>query len=123
MGASAAVNLSYIGTGPAKSGQVIADNEGGAKAKTLYGYGTIVSGSDATTVTVNFIDGTETLPAVPALVSVFRRGDSGDSATASIINTIALLPSAVDNTKFVVNYPTVTTSGVKLSFGAIIAFS
>lgn len=61
MGASAAVNLSYIGQGPSGGGQRIADQTSGPKAKTLYGVGTLLSGSDATTAAVNFIDGTQSL--------------------------------------------------------------
>jgi hypothetical protein len=123
MGASAAVNLSYIGNGPSASNQVLSDGTPGPKSKTLYGYGTIVSGSDATTVQINFIDGTSVLKSVPAFVNVFRAGNSGDSAAAGVLSTLQLVPSAVDNAKFVINYPTVTTSGVTLSFGVVIGFS
>lgn len=61
MGASAAVNLSYLGNGPSGGGQIIADQTSGPKAKTLYAVGTLLSGNDATTAAVNFIDGTQSL--------------------------------------------------------------
>src|SRR5271166_3405532 len=61
MGASAQVNLSYIGNGPTGSGQIISDATPGVKSKTLYGYGTLVSGSDATTAPVGFVDGVASL--------------------------------------------------------------
>jgi hypothetical protein len=57
MGASAAITLKYVGQGPSGDGQIIADQTSGPKSKTLYGYGTLVSGSDATTAAVNFVDG------------------------------------------------------------------
>jgi hypothetical protein len=127
MGASAAVNLSYIGQGPSASGQIIADSTSGPKAKTLYGYGTIVSGSDAVSVVVNFIDGTSTLAKTPVWVNLFYAGNSSDSSTAAALfqsGTNKLSLGAISGaSSFVVNYPTVTTSGVSISFGAVIAFS
>ena len=212
MGASAAVNLKYIGTGPTAQGQIISDIQGGPRSKTLYGYGTIVSGSDATTCPINFIDGTQTLgqsftiplsqvkvnattstyadyyspgpdtrilvgdtvavtgftnsgnnvtnlsvssvfsdhftasnsgvvaevnPAatatdsqggLPVWVDLFYAANASDSATAAALfakgGTAGYLePSSLKTTGFIANYPTVTTSGVTISFGCIIAFS
>jgi hypothetical protein len=212
MGASAQVNLSYIGQ-PATSalgGQIIADQNGGPLAKTLYGYGTILSGSTATSVAVGFIDGTQTfgntfvLPltqvkvdattstyadyysfgpitriavgdvvavtgftnsgnnvtnltvssvngsyfaasnsgvvaevnsaatavdtkgALPVWVNLFYAGNGSDSSTAAALfqtGTNKLSLGAVTTTGFTIYYPTVTTSAVTISFGAIIAFS
>lgn len=127
MAASAAVNLSYIGNGPTASNQVISDGTPGAKGKSLYAYGTIVSGSDATGVVVNFIDGTSVLKAVPVWVNLFYAGNSADSSTAAALfaagtNKLSLAKVNGAST-FTVNYPTVTTSGVTISFGAVIAFS
>ena len=209
MGASAAVNLSYIG--PSVTGGNILANEGsGPQARTLYGYGTIVSGSNATSVAVNFIDGTQTLgktivlplskvavnattstyadyyspnavtqikvgdtvsvvgftnsgnnvtnlavsqvftdhftasnsgvvaetnssatatdqtSALPVWVNLFYAGNATDSSTAAALfqtGTNKLSLGAVTTTGFQINYPTVTTSGVTISFGAIVAFS
>ena len=213
MGASAAITLSYIGQGPSGQGQIIADQTSGPKSKTLYGYGTLVSGSDATTATVNFIDGTQTLgttivlplqsveaaqtykgavntalyhsvgadsalavgdtvviagfgtaannqtaavvtvveanrfgvvnstavaetnPAAtasdskggtPVWVQVFYSGVSGSSTTADALfqsGTNKFTASAVSNKTFLLNYPTVTTAGVTINFGCVIAFS
>ena len=214
MGASAAITLSYVGNGPSGGQQIIADQTSGPKAKTLYGYGTLVSGSDATTAPVYFIDGTqsmaktivlqaqsvdapvtylgtanvafyhsvqgdgqiavgdtvtiagfstsannttgtvlyvvtgaigisnsssvaETNPAatiscskggVPVWVNVFYAGNpaSGDSSTAAVAfanGTNKFTASAVTAKGFTLNYPTVTTSGVTIAFGAVIAFS
>lgn len=61
MGASALIKLNYIGNGPTGSGQIIADQTSAPKGKTLYGYGTLVSGSDATTAAVGFVDGVASL--------------------------------------------------------------
>ena len=212
MGASAAINLSYVGQGPSGGGQIIADQTSGPKSKSLYAYGQLVSGSDATTATVNFIDGTQSLgqvivtslqsvaapvtlngvanqafyagnkgasafqvgqsaviagfatsannvtatvnvvtatgfyvtnassvaetnPAatasvtvggVPIFVNVFYSGISAGSTTADalfVLGTNHFQASLVDSKKFVLNYPTVTTSGVAINFGAVIAFS
>ena len=214
MGASAAINLSYVGQGPSGGGQIIADQTSGPKAKTLYGYGTLVSGSDATTAQVNWIDGTqsmgqtivlpvqsveaaqtykgvantalyhsvfadgalttadsviiagfttaannqataqavtfvennrfgianstavaETNPAAtatlnrggtPIWVQTFYSGISAGSTTADalfVLGTNHFQPSLVDSKKFVLNYPTVTTSGVTINFGVVVAFS
>lgn len=212
MGASAAVNLSYIGAGPTAGQQIIADVNSGPRGKTLYGYGTIVSGSDATTVRVNYIDGVQTLgsaftigltrvavnattstyadyysngpvsrmrvgdtvgvvgftnsgnnvtnlavsqvftdhfsasnsgvvaetnnaatvtdatAATPTWVNLFYAGNPADSSTAAALFAKAGTAgyfgiSNVNSTGFTVNYPTVTTSGVTISFGAVLAFS
>lgn len=215
MGASAAINLKYVGNGPSGGSQTISDITGGPKAKTLYGYGTLVSGSDATTAPVNFIDGVqklgkplllslqsveapatyqgvaniawyhsvqadsqfavgdkpiiagftnsgnnlaagsevaisfvradaigivnassvaETNPAataslnkggVPVWVEVFPSGIAGSSTADAlfVLGTNHFQASLVTNTGFVLNYPTVTTSGVTINFGAVIAFS
>src|SRR5712691_483674 len=213
MGASAAINLSYVGQGPSGGGQIIADQTSGPKSKSLYGYGTLVAGSDATTATVNFIDGTQSLgkqvvlslqsvdapityqgtantafyhsvfadsqltvgqsltiagftnagnnvtatvtfvlndrfgvtnsgsvaetnPAatavwtiggVPVWITAFYAGNSaGASTTADALfasGTNRFTASAVSATKWVLNYPTVTTSGVTINFGCVVAFS
>ena len=212
MGASAAITLSYIGNGATAGGQAIADQTSGPKAKTLYAYGTLVSGSDATTAAVNFIDGTQgfgqtvrlsvqsvaapvtlagvanqafyasvsgvnslatgqsvtisgfatsannvtatvntltstgfyvtnssavaetnaagtavqTKSGIPAWVNVFYSAKSTDSSTAAGVfatGTNHFQASAVTATGFTLNYPTVTTSGVTIGFGAVIAFS
>ena len=214
MGASASINLKYVGQGPSGGGQIIADQTSGPKAKTLYAYGTLVSGSNATTAPVNFIDGVQSLgktfvlplwkvavnattstyadyysvgadsqiavgdtvavagftnsgnnvtnlsvskvfgdhftasnsgvvaetnPAatasdtqggLPVWVDVFYAGNPGglDSSTAAALFAMGgtagyLEPSSVTTTGFTLNYPTVTTSGVTIQFGAVIAFS
>lgn len=212
MGASAQVDLSYIGQGPTGAGQLIADQTSGPKAKTLYGYGTIISGSNATSVQIAYIDGVQTLgktivlslqsvtaaatingvanqaiyssvqgdgqvkvndslvvagftnsgnngtftvnavsstgiqvtnsgavaetnPAgvgtdtqggLPVWVDLFYAGNANDSSTAAALfqtGTNKMYLGAVTTTGFEIYYPTVTTSGVTISFGAIIAFS
>lgn len=209
MGASAAINLSYIGNGPSGAGQIISDATPGPKSKTLYGYGTLVSGSDATTAAVNFVDGVASLGktivipinsvdasdgtnsvyhsvgadsafqngdlvtvlgcsvgannvsgvvvskvgsdrfsainstgtaesgllqasarvnrgGTPAWVNVFYAAASTDSSTAAgVFATGAghFQATSVTSTGFTLNYPTVTTAGVTLNFGCVIAFS
>ena len=209
MGASALIKLSYLGNGPSGSGQIISDATPGPKSKTLYGYGTLISGSDATTAAVGFVDGVATLGqtivipiwqvdasdgtnsvyhsvgadsslgngdlvtvlgcsvaannvtaavvsnvgsdrfsavnasgtaetgltqasakvnrgGIPAWVNVFYAAASTDSSTAAgVFATGAghFQASAVTATGFTLNYPTVTTSGVTINFGCVIAFS
>lgn len=210
MGASAQVNLSYIGQGPAAGGEIIADQTSGPKSKTLYGYGTIISGSNATSVAIGYIDGvqimgktivlpltsvavdattstyadyytngaatqikvgdtvavagftnsgnnvtnlsvskvftngfvasnsgvvaetnpsatvTDTVGALPVFVDLFYAGNATDSSTARALfqtGAAALSLGSVTTTGFQINYPTVTTSGVTISFGCIIGLS
>lgn len=62
--AAPAINLSYIGQGPKSSGQLIADQTSGPKAKTLYAFGVATNGNTTTAANsapVNFIDGVQTL--------------------------------------------------------------
>lgn len=211
--AHSVVNLTYIGqpSNPA-SGQAIADQTSGPKAKTLYAVGTIVNGSSTfsteTATTVNFIDGVQTFgrvsvlqfqsvtaPAtingtantavyssvgpdinvpvgvsitfagfansgnngtftvtavnstsisvvnsssvaetnpsatgtytvggIPVWVDVFYAGASTDSSTTATASN-NFYPSNIVGTGFQLNHNSFTTTGVTVTFGAIIAFS
>lgn len=90
-------NASYLGTGPAATGQIIAQQgESGSRAKTLYGTATVTGDAASSTFDVNFIDGTAVLAAAPTGVICVR---SGGAAT----NTISVLAvESITTTKFTV---------------------
>lgn len=126
--AQAVVNLKYIGQGPSGSGQVFAGNDPGPASKTLYAYGTLVASSGTfcteTAATVNFIDGTATLPKIPTLVDVFVAGNSGDSAGAvAAMGAGTVWASGVSSTGFTMNHASIVTTAAVVTIGAIIAFS
>ncbi len=54
-----AVNLSYIGAGPAATGTITSNYQGGPQGKTLLGMGTATLDGAATTFTVNWLDGVQ----------------------------------------------------------------
>lgn len=121
-------NLSYIGQGPSGSGQIIAEQTSGPKAKTLYGYGVLKAASTlGTTITssnVGWVDGVQslgntivtTLQSVAAPVTLngvanqaFYAGNKG--ATAFIVGdsaTIAGFATSANNVTATVNVVTST---------------
>lgn len=89
-------NAVYSGTGPAKTGQVIAGLETGDRARMLVGTATVTGDGASSTFDVNFVDGTEVLPFTPSGVICVR---SGGAAT----NTISVLAvESITATKFTV---------------------
>ena len=79
-------NVAWQGNGPTETGQIVAQSGlAGAAAQSLFGLATVTTGDAATaTVTINFIDGTKTLPFTPSAVKVQRVGGAGT-------NTITVL--------------------------------
>lgn len=93
--AISAVALSYSGQGPTASGQVLATADGGPQAQDFEGFGTATLDGSATSFTVNFIDGTATLPFTPSAVLVSVCG--GTQPAAAVVSAIA---DAISNTGF-----------------------
>ena len=81
-----AASVVWQGSVPAETGQIIVQSGlGGDASRTLFGLATVTTGDNSTaTVTINFIDGTKTLPFTPSSVWVFRVGGAGT-------NTITVL--------------------------------
>ena len=63
-----AVNGTYITAGPVASGQVLAGNEQTALRDAYQGTATFVLDGATSSATLNFIDGTKTLPFTPTAV-------------------------------------------------------
>lgn len=79
--AIATVSASYIGTGPTASGQILALGPGGLKELAYIGTATFTGDGASTTATLNYIDGTASLPFTPSAILAVR---SGGAATASV---------------------------------------
>lgn len=78
------VNLTYLGTAPTKTGQVLASELRGNDSRTLYATATYTGDSSTSTATLNYIDGTEFLSFTPSAI-LFSR--SGGSATGTVVPT------------------------------------
>ena len=82
-----AVNASYEGTAPTKSGQIAVTGGKGVQDTAYVGYADITLDGTLKTGTVNFIDGTETLPFTPSAVIAtanFLTGTGGIAQAISI---------------------------------------
>jgi hypothetical protein len=97
LGVITAGNASYSGTGPAKTGQILAQSGlSGDATRLLFGTATVTGDGASSTFDVNFIDGTEVLPFTPSAVICTR---TGGAAT----NTISVLAvESITTTKFTV---------------------
>ena len=85
--AIATVNVTWLGLGPTKTGQILSDSEQrGDEAQKLYGYATYTGegAQGASTAVLNYIDGTQALIFAPTAI-LFSR--AGGSATATIVPT------------------------------------
>ena len=96
-------NVVWQGNGPTETGQIVAQAAlAGAAAQTLFGLATVATGDAATaTCTVNFIDGTKTLPFTPSAVKIQRVGGTGTNtitvlAVESITNKEAVLRASTN---------------------------
>lgn len=79
-----AVNITWLGTGPTVTGEVLAQASlGGDFARTLVGTFTQVLDGSLTVGNVNFIDGTASLPFTPSALVCYRTGGTGLSTIAS----------------------------------------
>ncbi len=89
------VNAVYSGTGPAKSGQILANANPGPGSRALEGICTATGDGASATFDCNFIDGTEVLPFTPLGMFCQR---SGGAATS----TIGIVSCVATATKFTV---------------------
>lgn len=95
-----APNASYVGTGPAETGQILANVFGGSFGRMICGTAQAVLDGSLTAFDVNWIDGTKTISWTPSVVFVTRIPGAATDATASIVPTSV---SVIDTTKFTVN--------------------
>lgn len=126
-----AVNMSYVGQGPAANGEYIAaSNESGPASKYLVGYGTATLDGASTSFTANFVDGTVTpfgtwtgsgagqsfTAAKPAIIDGYRlaAGLSGTADTAAA--SVTAVVSAVSTTGCTITISGADTNGHTLSF-------
>lgn len=83
-----AVNASFSGNGYTASGQILAaPGAGGPQAQDMEFFGTAVLDGTLTAFTFNFIDGTATLPFIPAAAFVSVCG--GTQPAAAVVSAIA----------------------------------
>jgi hypothetical protein len=109
-----AVNASYFNQGPVASGQILAD--GGSKAELVYVFlATAILDGSSTSFTLNFIDGTNTLPFTPRGVTIAITG-----GTQAGVTVPAVLVSAITNTGCTVNLSGAGTSANTLTFAGFI---
>lgn len=97
LGVITTANAVYSGTGPAKSGQIVAQaGLAGDATRLLFASATVTGDGASSVFDVNFVDGTEVLPFTPTAVIAVR---TGGAAT----NTISVLATeAISATKFTV---------------------
>lgn len=82
-----AANVSYSGTGPTASGQVLADRgDAGNFCRTLVGTATFVLDGSLTTATLNYIDGTASLGYNPAAILFCKTGGTASIVVNSIVD-------------------------------------
>ena len=105
------VNAVYSGTGPAKSGQIIASLLSGDGSRALEGACTATGDAASSTFLCNWIDGTEVLPFTPSGMLCQRSG----GAATSTIQVTSCVPT--DTTKF-----TVTADGTINAATFIVSF-
>ncbi len=82
---SNAITVAYEGTAPTKSGQIVVEGGKGVDLTAYRGVATITLDGTGTTGTVDFIDGTETLPFTPsAVLANIQEGTSTDGLTLTV---------------------------------------
>jgi len=79
--AIAAANGVYLTGGPTASGQILAPNELSNLENAYIGTATFILDGTLTSATLNFIDGTKTLPFTPSAISVEVVGGTQNAAT------------------------------------------
>lgn len=89
------VNAVWLGTGPTKSGQILAEIQSGSASRALEGYATATGDASTSTFTVNFIDGTELLSFTPAMILCGRVG----GAATGTIQVVSCVPTVGSETK------------------------
>lgn len=82
-----AVNASYFSQGPTQSGQVLANIDASVAGTILDYFATATLDGASTSFTLNFIDGTKTLRAVPRAVTADVVGGTQAAAVALGIAT------------------------------------
>lgn len=112
LGVITTVNAVYSGSGPAKTGQIVAQaGLAGDATRLLFGTATATGDGASAAFDVNFIDGTEVLPFTPTAVLCTRTGGAA-TGTISVVAT-----GSITATKF-----TVTTSANVNAATFIISF-
>lgn len=82
----AAANIVYSGTGPSKTGQVIASRaDAGNAARILFGTVTHTGDAASATAVINYIDGTQALGFVPSAILASRTGGAA-TGTISVVS-------------------------------------
>lgn len=92
----------------------------------VFNTGFIASNSGVVAETNPAATVTDVQGGTPAMVSVWYAGSAGDSTTAAASyagGTNFLAPSNLSNTGFTLNHNSLVTTGVTITFGALIAFS
>lgn len=98
--AIAAQNAAYLNLGPSFTGQVLAPNENTGLENCYIGTATFTLDGTLTAATLNFIDGTQTLPFVPAGVTAEVVG--GTQTATAVIGVVST--NVPTNTGVVINF-------------------
>lgn len=109
-----AANATYVNQGPTKSGQILAGNGLSEAEVALVFTASVILDGSTTSFTVNFIDGTQTLPYIPSAVLIGITGGTQAAATVQGINV-----SAITATGFTVN---ISAAGTNLNTLKIAGF-
>ena len=113
-----AASVTYLGTGPTATLQILADSEmRGPEAQKLYGYATFVGDAQASTsATLNYIDGTAALAFTP---TAFLFSRCGGTSTATIVPT-NLVDAANSAKTATVTFSAALGAGNTLTFAVVI---
>ena len=113
-----AVTPTYQGTGPTQTGQIIVFGNSDEQNLAYRGTAQATLDGSLTAFTVNWIDGTKTLPFTPSAVICTRSYvGTNDTAAASIYVQSA---SAISNTGFTVNISGAGSNGNTLTVAFIV---
>lgn len=97
LGVITAGNAVFVGTGPTKTGQIVASELTGTQAQALEGTCTVTGDAASAVFTVNIIDGTQDIGFTPSAILCNRVG----GAATSSISVVSAVP--VDGKTFTVN--------------------
>jgi len=113
-------NPTYATQGPSKSGQILANNEQTALETAFIGRSVVTLDGSATTGTINFIDGTQTIFSTGTSQAYPNQGLSPVVAPAAVTCQIvgAVGANAAANNALTVNAGTPTTTGFPIYLSA-----
>lgn len=113
--AVAAQNATYLTQGPAATGQIIANNEKSSTELALVGTATFTLDGATTSATLNFIDGTQTLPFTPsAVLATVVGGNQGATAVVTVTT------DTITNTGCTVRFSAAGTAAKTLQIAFIV---